>query len=119
MYSAIGYCALAATAYHLSMNTLRLLTCVAVFGAFAPVFADPVNQCRDARGRIIMTDRPCGNPSVERPPERQSPLIVVEQIQAEDIFSARTRIRDEGEPMSRGLLERAGKDRDQGKGDTL
>lgn len=66
-----------------------------------------------------MTDRPCGNPSVERPPERQAPLIVVERLQAEDIFSARTRIREDGEPMSRELLERAGKGREPGKSDTF
>lgn len=65
-----------------------------------------------------MTDRPCGDPSAERPRERQAPLIVVEQIQAEDIFSARTKIRDDGEPMSRELLERTG-NRDQGKGGTF
>lgn len=87
--------------YDSRMNTLRLLVCLGVIAAVQPAFADQVNQCRDASGRRLMTDRPCGDPSLERPSLRP-PQIVVEQMAAPDMFRARNKVRNDGAPMAPG-----------------
>jgi len=93
---------LPAQAYHSFMNAFGLLAagCIAALTVVYPASADQVNQCRESNGRRVMTDRPCGDPSAERNRDRRAPQIVVEQIEAEDIFSARSKIREEGLPVS-------------------
>lgn len=83
------------------MNTLRLLVGVILVSVLQPsAFADQVNFCRDANGRQTMTDRPCGDPSITRSQGQRPSQIVVEQIQADDIFRARTMIRENGTAVS-------------------
>lgn len=92
--------------YHAAMNTLRLLFGVAMVGALHhPAFADQVNLCRDANGRQTMTDRPCGDPSMKRFQERRTEQIAVDQIQAKDMFSARTKVQKAGSPITPEALE--------------
>lgn len=84
------------------MNALRLLSIGALICAFVPsasAQAQEVNSCRDAKGRTILTDRPCNIAQVDRPtaqPRVGSPL---DRIEAEDIFSAQKKILNDGKPM--------------------
>ncbi|MGJ7506507.1 hypothetical protein [Variovorax sp. GT1P44] len=96
------------------MNALRLLVILAVVGAAQSAIADPVNHCKGPDGRMTVTDRPCGDPATERSVQQQ-PRIVVEQIQAEDIFRARDMVRRDGSPYSSPeLMKSAGASSDPG-----
>jgi hypothetical protein len=88
-----------ARSYDRRMNALRLLISLALVGAtqFA-VAAEPVNHCKGPDGRMTMTDRPCGDPATER--GAQPNRIVVEQLQAEDIFRARDMMLRDGSSVS-------------------
>ena len=81
----------------------------------SPVFADPINTCKDASGRRTMTDRPCADPSTKRFQERRTEQIAVDQIQAKDMFSARTKVQKDGLPISPEALEDDGAGQTQGK----
>ena len=107
-------------AYHAAMNTLRLLIGIAMVGAIHhPAFADQVNLCKDANGRQTMTDRPCGDPSITRSQGQRPAQIIVEQIQADDIFRARTKIRENGTAVSPGIGEGADALQGQNRSDVL
>ncbi len=85
--------------YDHRMNALRLLVALAVVGAAqSALAADPVNHCKGPDGRMTITDRPCGDPATERSVQR--PTLIVEQIQAEDIFRAREMVRRDGSALS-------------------
>lgn len=95
------------------MNALRLLVTLAVVGATQSAMADPVNHCKGPDGRTTLTDRPCGDPATERSVQ-QPTRIIVEQIQAEDIFRAREMVRQDGSPYSSPELVKAEASRDPG-----
>ena len=90
------------------MKALRLLLGLAVFGASAFALAEPVNHCKGADGRTTLTDRPCGDPSTERAVGQ--PTLVVEQIQADDIFRARALVRQDGSALEPPATTPAGSD---------
>jgi hypothetical protein len=85
--------------YHLSMNLSRVLICIAAISATQCVFAEKVNKCKDSSGHIFMTDRLCGDPATEQS-SRQPSQIVVDQIEAEDVFRSRGESRDDRPPAS-------------------
>jgi hypothetical protein len=89
---------------------------VAVIAVASPAFADQINTCKDASGRRTMTDRPCGDPSMKRFQERRAEQIAVDQIQAKDMFSARTKVQKDGLPISSEALEDGSAGQPQGKG---
>ncbi|MEJ8859951.1 hypothetical protein WKW79_35760 [Variovorax robiniae] len=93
------------------MNFLRLLACTAVVGAVQPVIAHPINACIDGQGRKVMTDRPCENPAVEHERDKQRKVrgVGVEQVRAPDVFETRTKIGDNGKPVSTHSSGDAGK----------
>ncbi|WP_213959930.1 DUF4124 domain-containing protein [Variovorax sp. dw_954] len=93
------------------MKILQLLACGAVVVAVQPVMAHQVNACIDAQGRKVMTDRPCENPAVEHERDKQRKVrgVGVEQVRAPDIFETRTKIDNNGKPISTDSSDDAGK----------
>ena len=95
------------------MKPPRLLACLALFSTtqFA-LAAGPVNRCEGPDGRITMTDRPCGDPAMERSPQHPR-QVTAEEIQVEDIFRAREMAKKAGTPSDmsgvtdRGDISRA------------
>ena len=86
------------------MNALRLLSLGAVLCLAAPLAsAEEINNCRDAKGRTILTDRPCNIAQVDRATDRRdggrdvgSPI---DRLEAKDIFLARKKILEDSKPM--------------------
>ena len=99
------------------MKILQLLACATVVGAVQPIMAHQVNACIDAQGRKVMTDRPCENPAVEHERDKQRKVrgVGVEQVRAPDIFETRTKIGNNGKPVSTGSSGDAGKSQSQGR----
>lgn len=86
---------------------LRFLICFAVVGATQPAIADQVNRCKDPNGRIYMTERPCGNPATERH-NRRPAQISADEVDAKEIFNARSISRDGRPPASPDLIDSRG-----------
>jgi len=84
------------------MNNLQRIVCALAVGMAQSVLAHQVNECVDAGGRKVMTDRPCENPATERKREQDRKVrgVGAEQVQAVDIFSTRTKLRNNGKPVS-------------------
>ncbi|AMM23484.1 DUF4124 domain-containing protein [Variovorax sp. PAMC 28711] len=61
--------------------------------------AQEVNSCRDAKGRTILTDRPCNIAQVDRPTVPAQVGSPLDRLEAKDIFSAQKKILDDGKPM--------------------
>ena len=82
------------------MNALRLLSLGLVLCASVPLAAaEEINNCRDAKGRTILTDRPCNIAQVDRPTDRRNVGSPLERVEAEHIYLARKKLLDEGKPM--------------------
>jgi hypothetical protein len=80
------------------MKSPRLFVCLFLVSATQiALAADQVNRCKGPDGRITMTDRPCGDPAMERIPEHPR-QVTAEEIQAEDIFRAREMAKKDGTP---------------------
>lgn len=93
---------------------MTVIAVMAVMAVASPAFADQINSCKDASGRTTMTDRPCGDPSMKRFQSRRAEQIAVDQIQARDMFSARTKVQKDGQPISPEALEGDGAVQAQG-----
>lgn len=82
------------------MNTLKLLSLGIALGMSIPLAAaEEINNCRDAKGRTILTDRPCNIARVDRPTSQTNVGSPIDQVEAKDIFLARKKILNEGKPM--------------------
>ena len=79
------------------MNTFRLLVCVAVLGLASAAGAQqqqrPI-QCKDAHGRLTMSDRACDAPTVGQPTDRPVTERSLDRVDAPDIFRARAKMRE-------------------------
>lgn len=87
------------------MNQKRLLGFIALLGVSQVILAGPVNKCKLPDGRVMMTDRPCGDPATERRRERHAQGSA-DEIDADEIFSARKKIGKA--PLSPGLIDSHG-----------
>lgn len=88
------------------MNTFHLFYYVALSCAASLAGAGQVIHCKDTNGRPEITDRPCGAATAGQPPGPRDPAIAVEHIDAKDIFSTRTKLRQDSTPMPPGAAEK-------------
>lgn len=51
-------------------------------------------QCKDARGRVTMSDRGCDAPTVGQPPGKPVTESSLDRLEAPDIFRARAKMRE-------------------------
>lgn len=73
------------------MSLTHAMIWLAIASAPAMALAKDVNKCKQPDGRVIMTDRPCGDPATERHHKRPA-QDAANEINAGEVFSARKKI---------------------------
>jgi hypothetical protein len=89
------------------MNTFRLISCWILTCGAVLANAGEVIHCKDANGREFLTDRPCGAATVGQLPGSHEPAIAVERIDAKDIFSSRTKLREGDTPLPPTVIDKS------------
>jgi len=87
------------------MSLTHAIIWLAIAGAPAMALAKDVNKCKQPDGRVIMTERPCGDPATERHHNRPA-QDAANEISAGEVFSARKKIGNP--PRSPELIDSRG-----------